>query len=69
MQDLFVHPDHRRMGYAKRLVWELGDIAQKSGWARVYWVSDRGDKPAQMLYKNLGIPVNFTLHFLPLQRD
>jgi GNAT superfamily N-acetyltransferase len=69
MQDVFVHPDHRRLGYAKRLVWELGDLAKTSHWARVYWLTDRQDVTAQSLYKTLGITLDFTLHFLPLQRN
>jgi len=68
MQDLFVHPDHRRLGYAKRLLWELSDLANTNGWARVYWFTDRQDRTAQSLYKTIGIPLDFTLHFLPLQK-
>jgi len=65
MQDLYIHPGHRRHGYARRLIWELHEIGKKEHWARLYWFADKGDIAAQNLYKTLGIPMNFSLHMLP----
>lgn len=65
MQDLYVDPAFRRRGLARRLVWELADIGNRQGWARIYWLAERSNDAAQTLYKNLGIKVDFTLHILP----
>lgn len=68
MQDLYVHPDHRRSGWARQLVWELHENGKKQGWARIYWVAEAANLPAQNLYKNLGIRLDFTLHILPIDQ-
>jgi GNAT superfamily N-acetyltransferase len=65
MQDLFVAKDARRQGIARRLVWELHDIGKKAKWSRIYWFADKNDIAVQNLYKNLGIPMDFTLFMLP----
>ena len=67
MQDLFVHKDHRRKGFARRLVWELNEIGKTQNWARIYWLADRRNEVAQNLYKTLGIPVDFSLHIMPVK--
>lgn len=64
MQDLYTAEDHRRQGIAKRLVWELNDIGKREKWARIYWFAENNNMAAQNLYKNLGIPMNFSLHML-----
>ena len=64
MQDLFIAPDFRRQGMAKRLIWELNEIGQREEWARIYWFAEQGNEAAQKLYKNIGISMNFSLHML-----
>ncbi len=64
MQDLFVVPDHRGQGHAKRLVWELHELGKSQNWARLYWFADNNDETVQALYKNLGISMDFTLFML-----
>lgn len=65
MQDLFIDPQYRRQGIAKRLVWELNEIGKREKWARIYWFAQNSDDAVQNLYKNLGIPMDFTLFMLP----
>lgn len=67
MQDLFVAEDHRRQGIAKQLVWELHVFGKAQRWARLYWLADKNDEAVQNLYKNLGIPMDFSLHMLQTQ--
>jgi ribosomal protein S18 acetylase RimI-like enzyme len=67
MQDLYTDEAYRRQGIAKRLVWELNDIGQKHRWARIYWFAENKNEAVQNLYKNLGIPMDFTLFMLPTQ--
>lgn len=66
MQDLFVSPDHRKKGIARRLVQELAAIAHQEKWARVYWLADAKNEGAQALYKDIGVRLNFTFHVLPV---
>ena len=66
MQDLYIRQDHRRKGHARALVTALQEEGTKAGWARIYWLAEKSNPAAQNLYKNLGIPVDFSLHILPL---
>lgn len=66
MQDLFIDPAHRRKGLAKLLVTTLAAMGKAQGWARVYWLAEGKNEPAQRLYETLGLKLDFTLHVLPL---
>ena len=65
MQDLYISETARRQGLAKRLVWELNELGRDQNWARIYWFAQNSDVAVQNLYKNLGIPMDFTLFMLP----
>lgn len=67
MQDVFVHPDFRQQGIARKMVEELMIIG-KSGkkWARIYWLAESDNAAAQALYKSLGTKMDFTLHMMAL---
>lgn len=67
MQDLYTAKDRRRQGIAKQLVLELNAIGLKQNWARIYWFAENGNENVQNLYKNLGIPMDFTLFMLQTQ--
>ena len=67
MQDLFIEKSSRRQGLAKRLVWELDSIGKTEKWARIYWFAENNNVAVQNLYKNLGIPIEFSLHMLLTQ--
>ena len=66
MQDLFVAPAHRRKGIGRQLVTALASLGQDEGWARMYWLSETQNAEAQMLYRTLGLKLDFTLLVLPL---
>lgn len=66
MQDLFVSPNNRGKGIAKQLLRELEKMGKSQGWARIYWLADNTNAPAQALYRNLGVRLNFSLHVLPV---
>ena len=66
MQDVFVDPNHRKKGIARKLVKELARIGERSSWARMYWLAERDNVAAQELYKNIGVTLDFALHILPL---
>lgn len=67
MQDLFIAPDFRQRGIASALIVELGKLARREKWARLYWLAEADNKAAQALYKNIGVKLNFTFHVMPLQ--
>ena len=66
MQDVYVAPEHRKQGIARRLVREVAKIGERENWARMYWLAETANEPAQKLYKNIGVKLDFTLHILPL---
>ncbi len=67
MQDIYIATEHRKCGYAKRLIWELRAIATAQNWSRVYWFAENNNLPAQNLYKTLGIKLNFSLHMMQIK--
>ena len=66
MQDVFVAPEVRRQGIAKKLVEHLSAIGKKEKWARMYWLAEAENENAQALYKSLGVRLDFTFHVLVL---
>ncbi len=66
MQDVYVDPDHRKKGVARKMVEHLAIIGMKKHWARLYWLADDGNAAAQELYKHIGVKLNFSLHILAL---
>jgi GNAT superfamily N-acetyltransferase len=66
MQDVFVTPEHRKLGIARKLIAHLANIGKREKWARMYWLAESKNTAAQNLYKSLGVKMDFTLHILPL---
>ena len=66
MQDVFVHPSHRKKGIARKMVEHLVKIGKREKWARMYWLAEANNTAAQNLYKTLGVRLDFTLHIMPL---
>ncbi|MBL4805097.1 MAG: GNAT family N-acetyltransferase [Alphaproteobacteria bacterium] len=65
MQDVYVTPDHRREGIARKLIQHLVDQANShKKWTRIYWLAESNNEAAQTLYKTLGSKMDFTLHML-----
>lgn len=53
LEDLFVCPDARRQGIAKRLIETVYAFAEAEQLNRVYWVTDVRNETAQALYHQL----------------
>lgn len=66
MQDVFVDPAHRRKGVGKRLVEEVTRIGTREKWARMYWLTQVGNKEAKAMYENFGVKLDFTFYVLPI---
>ncbi len=67
MQDLYVDENHRRLGHAKLLIWELHEVGKREKWNWIYWFAENDNIASQNLYKTLGIKMNFSLHMLQTQ--
>lgn len=67
MQDVFVLPENREQGIARKMIAELERIGMREKWARVYWLAEESNEAAQALYKSLGQKMEFSLHILPLK--
>ena len=65
MQDVFVVPEARGKGIARKMIRELERIARAEKWGRIYWLAESKNEAAQALYKSLGHKLDFTLHILP----
>ncbi len=67
MQDVYVDPERRQKGIAKKLIKELAIIGQKQkNWARIYWLAEEDNIAAQKLYETIGVKMNFTLHMMKI---
>lgn len=54
LEDLFVHPDHRRAGIGGRFFAELLREARREGCGRMEWSVLDWNAPAQRFYRKLG---------------
>jgi GNAT superfamily N-acetyltransferase len=54
LEDLFVHPDHRRRGIADAVMRRLAAIARRRGCGRMEWVVLDWNTGAQRFYDGLG---------------
>ncbi|KAI1971191.1 Peroxygenase 1 [Ophidiomyces ophidiicola] len=54
LEELFVRPEFRRRGYARRLIAELAGEVRRIGGVRVEWVCLRDNAAALQLYESLG---------------
>ena len=66
MQDVYVEPDMRQNGIARKMILHLGDVGKSAKWARMYWLAEADNEAAQALYKSIGMKLDFTLHMMAL---
>jgi ribosomal protein S18 acetylase RimI-like enzyme len=54
LEDMIVHPDHRRQGIGKTLLEAAKSFAKQQGCTRVTLLTDQNNTSAQALYQHLG---------------
>lgn len=54
LEDLFVAPEHRRLGLGRALLVELADVCRARGWPRFEWWVLDWNEPAHRFYESLG---------------
>lgn len=62
LEDLYVDPTVRNKGVARALISAIHDFAQKGGFERVYWLTDKGNLTAQALYNKIAEKTDFLLY-------
>lgn len=66
MQDLFVLSSHRRRGHARSMLDALVKRGQQEQWDRILWLVENENEPANKLYEQFGMRLNFTFHIYPI---
>lgn len=54
LEDLFVLPEHRRLGLGRRLLATLAQVCADRGWPRFEWWVLDWNEPAHRFYESLG---------------
>jgi GNAT superfamily N-acetyltransferase len=54
LEDLYVRPEHRRLGLGQALIAELAAICQRRGYARFEWSVLDWNEPAHAFYRSIG---------------
>ena len=54
LEDLFVRPEHRRLGLGRALLRELATVCRDRGYRRLEWQVLDWNAPAQEFYTSLG---------------
>lgn len=54
LEDLFVRPDHRRLGLGRALLETLAAVCRDRGWTRFEWSVLDWNEPAHHFYRSLG---------------
>lgn len=65
LEDLFVDPQMRGQGIARRLIQALIDEGKAQGWSRLYWHT-RQNNPARKLYDQFAPVEDFVLYRMNL---
>lgn len=63
LEDLFVDPQYRNLGFGRLLIKDLVDRAKLLGWSRLYWHT-RSDNPARPLYDEFASADDFVRYRL-----
>jgi len=55
LEDLYVIPEFRCEGIARKMIENLIELSTKNNWYRLYWHTDDGNHTARALYDKIGV--------------
>ena len=66
LEDLYVTPEARCKGVARKLIEQLIALGKQNNWYRVYWHTDDGNHTARALYDKIGTLSDRVKYDVPL---
>lgn len=66
LEDLFVAPEARCTGVARRLIEALAEEGRRAGWFRIYWMTHNDNHAARAVYDRITSVTKFVRYDLPL---
>lgn len=66
LEDLFVAPEARCAGVARRLIEALAEEGRRAGWFRIYWMTHDDNHAARAVYDRITGVTKFVRYDLPL---
>jgi len=69
LDDLFVRPDRRGQGLARRMVEALCAIGRARGWSHLRWIVPEGDRAAIALYERIATRADWRSYVIRLDPE
>lgn len=66
LEDLYVVPEARCMGVARKMIEQLITLGKENNWYRLYWHTDDGNHTARALYDKIGTLSDRVKYDVPL---
>ena len=64
VDDLFVDPNHRKMGVGEKMIKEIKEISKRNDWNLVRWITRDDNTTAKSLYDRLSKKTNWEVYEL-----
>jgi len=68
LEDLFVAPEHRKQGAARKLIETVAEKAKEENWGRLYWMTKNSNHTARVLYDDVAKLTDFLRYDHPLTK-
>eukprot|EP00873_Tetraselmis_striata_P011281 jgi/Tetstr1/431545/TSEL_002197.t1 len=68
LDEIYVHPDARNKGVARRMIETLVSEGAKRSWTELRWIVPGKNAPAVALYDRIAEPANWKGYVLPIDR-
>ncbi len=69
IDEIYVHPDARNKGIARRMIETLVTEGQSRGWLELRWIVPVKNAPAVALYDKIAEPANWKGYTIPIDRQ
>lgn len=68
LDDIYVHPDFRNKGIARKMIETLEVEGQSRGWMHLRWMVPGGETPSVALYEKIAEPDRLKSYIIPIDR-